>query len=99
MILCRDHSDKTIVSDLFGEEVLRIFFISSGPPDAILSIGSMWSCFIVVDARPMRDELCNKSAGTRYKDVLITAREKVGKNVCTKPRFSKVLIVGNDSLT
>ena len=80
----------TIISDLFSEEMLGIFHMFSGPPDAILTIDSMWSCFIVVDARPMIDELCNKSAGTLYKDALNTAREKVGKNVCPKPRFSKV---------
>jgi len=72
----------TIISDLFGEEVLSIYHMFSGSPDAILSIDSMWSCFIVVDARPMRDELCNNTAGTLYKDVLSRAREKVGKNFC-----------------
>ena len=102
-ILCRDQSDIDIIRDLFGKQVLDILHIFSGPPDAgpksILSTHSMRSCIIVVDARTMREELFYKSTGTPYKDLLNTAREKVGKNVCIKPRFSKVWLVGNEPPT
>ena len=87
---CRDQSDATIISDLFGEEVLSNFHINSGELDAwpeyLLHVRS---CFIVVNASTMNDELNNKSAGTSYKDLLIKATEIVGKNdCCAKPRFS-----------
>ena len=102
-ILCRDQSDIAIISDLFGEQALDIFHIFSGPPDAgpnsMLSIHSTLSCVIVVDARTMRDELCYKTNGTPYKDLLNTAREKVGKNICIKPRFSKIWPEGTEPLT
>ena len=101
-ILCRYQSDITIISDLLGEELLSTFHIYSGSPDAgpksLLSIDSMRSCFIVVDARTMKDEFNNKSVGTPYKDLLNAARDVVGKNTCIKPRFSKVFVVWNEWL-
>ena len=102
-ILCRDQSDTAVIRDLFGDQVLDILHIFSAPPDAgpksLLSIHSMWSCIIVVDAGTMRDELCYQSTRTPYKDLLNTAREKVGKNICIKPRFFKVWLVGNEPLS
>lgn len=87
---CRDQCDATIISDLFGEEVLSNFHIFSGEPDAWPeSLLHVRSCFIVVNANTMNDELNNKSAGTPYKDLLIKATKIVGKNdCCAKPRFS-----------
>ena len=84
-ILCRDQSDTAVIRDLFGDQVLDILHIFSGPPDAgpksMLSFHAMRSCIIVVDARTMRDELCYKTAGTPYKDLLNTVQKIVGKNV------------------
>ena len=93
-ILCRDQSDITIVRDLFGDELFGKVNIFSGPPDAVpkslLFIDSTRSCIIVVDARTMKDELCYKSAGAPYKDLLNTAREKVGTNISIKPRLRRL---------
>ena len=97
-ILLRDQSDTAIIRDLLGEQVLDTPHKFSGPPDAgpksMLSIHSMRSCIIVVDARTMRDELCYKSAGTPYKDLLNAASKIVGKNVCIKPRIFEGLVSG-----
>ena len=89
---CPDQSDTTIISDLFGAELLSIFHIFSGEPDAWPeSLLHVRSCFIVVNVNTMNDELNNKSAGTPYKDLLIKATKLVGKNACcVKPRFSMI---------
>ena len=81
VILGRDESDGDIIRDLLGDEFLKYFF--SGPPDGgkiyLQSIYSIRSCFLVVEAETILDE--HKSLATHYEDLLLTARERVGKNV------------------
>ena len=86
-ILCRDQSDTAIIRDLFGDELLAKFFIFSGCPDAgpksllLSSIPSLRSCFIVVDAKTLEDELHHRSVGTPYEDLLTAFRGAVGKKI------------------
>ncbi|XP_020605380.1 uncharacterized protein LOC110044214 isoform X2 [Orbicella faveolata] len=84
-VVCRDQSDVAIITDWFGDELLDIFNIYSGSPYAglsyLLSIISMRSCIIVVDAGAMKDELCRRSAETPYTDLLNTIRETVVRKV------------------
>lgn len=87
-ILCRDQSDITIIKDLFGDEPLsttvHIFSGSDAGAGAefLLSTHSMRSCFIVVEAKTMKEEqFQDKPAGTPYENLLRTARKTVGKNI------------------
>lgn len=83
--ICRDQSDIPIIKDLFGEELLTKVHIFSGRPEdgpkSLLSIQTSRSCFIVVDARTMEEELHRKSGGKPYEDLFRAAREVVGKNI------------------
>ena len=82
-LVCRDQSDIAFIKDWFGDELLGKFIVLSGSPDAgpsyLLSITSMRSCIIVVDAGAIKDELCRRSAKTPYTDLLNTIRDIVGK--------------------
>ena len=81
VILGRDESDGDIIRDLLGDEFLKYFF--SGSPDGgknyLQSIQSIRSCFIVVEAETILNR--HKSLTSPYKDLLLTARDRVGKNI------------------
>ncbi len=83
--MCRDQSDINIIKGLFGDELLNKLLIFSGCPEAgsksLLSIQTSRTCFIVVDARTMAEELHHKSGGEPYEDLLRAAKEAVGKNI------------------
>ena len=96
-ILCRDQSDVRVIRDLFGDEVLSMVCIFSGSPDDLASNQSspaiftypLKSCFIVVEAGIMKDELQRKSPATPYQDLLKSAKRHVGKNIVPLPLLWK----------
>ena len=98
VILCRDQSDVTLIRDMFGDELLGTSKVFSGLPDAwpkfLYSILSTGSCITVVHARAMKDELCHRSAGTPYTDLLNIIRETVGENICFQNLFLEDLRYG-----
>ena len=85
VFLCRDQADIIIIKDVFGDELITASF--SGPPDGatefLLSIHSVRSCIIAVDARTIEEEVHGKSFRKPYEDLLGKARGVVGKNINT----------------
>ena len=99
-ILCRDQSDVRVIRDLFGDELLSMVGIFSGSPDDLATNQSspaiftypLKSCFIVVEAGIMKDELQRKSQATPYQDLLKSAKRHVGKNIVPRLwRYASVM--------
>ena len=85
LILGRDQSDLRLLNELFPDNVLSEVCIFSGSPgdlgsDSSIFTGPLKSCFIVVEARALKDELQFKS----YQCMLESAKRNVGKNIFLK---------------
>lgn len=92
LILGWNQSDIRLVKELFADDVLSKVFIFSGSPDDLGSDSSIFtgplkSCFIVVEARILKDELQFKSQTKSYKCMLESAKRNVGKNIFLKYAF------------
>ena len=94
-ILYRDKSDIEIIKDVFGDDLQGTAPITNNDPSALkvfLLTQSVRSCYIVVEARKMKEELQKKSHSTPYRELLKAARCSVGKNVSPVSRTSVSLV-------
>ena len=92
LILGQNQSDVRLVNELFADDVLSKVCIFSGSPDDLgidssIFTGPLRSCFIVVEARTLKDELQLKSQTKSYKCMLESAKRNVGKNILLKYAF------------
>ena len=92
LILGQNQSDVRLVNELFADDVLSKVCIFSGSPDDLgidssIFTGPLRSCFIVVEARTLKDELQFKSQTKSYKCILESAKRNVGKNILLKYAF------------
>ena len=89
LILGRDQSDLRLLNELFPDNVLSEVCIFSGSPgdlgnDSSIFTGPLKSCFIVVEARVLKDEPQFKSQTKSYECMLESAKRNVGKNIFLK---------------
>jgi len=86
-ILYRDKSDIAVIRDIFGEVfTTSIAPVTSSDPSSfndLLSSQSVRSCFIIMEAGNVKEELHKKSPSTPYQDLLKTARRTVEKKIVT----------------
>ena len=92
LILGRDQSDLRLLNELFPDNVLSEVYIFSGSPgdlgnDSSIFTGPLKSCFIVVEARVLKDEPQFKSQTKSYECMLESAKRNVGKNIFLKYTF------------
>ena len=89
LILGRDQSDLRLFNELFPDNVLSEVCIFSGSPgdlgsDSSIFTGPLKSCFIVVEARVLKDEFQSKLQTKSYECMLELAKRNVGKNIFLK---------------